>query len=126
MSILNNDDLTVNISGSTNHVISTFLRVFLAKERLTEKQLEVATELVTIYAGFRADGVKEPYASTLLFSTDVRKDICGRVSVSAAHLNNTFDALEKKNIIGKEGKKYLMNPNIVPNKSLVFNFKING
>ena len=126
MNILKNEDLVISISGSATHVVSTFLKVFLAQERLTEKQLEVATALVSKYSEFVKNGVKEPYASALLFSTETRKEICKELEIGAAHLNNTFDALEKKNILEKENGKYQMNPHIVPNSTLTFKFQING
>lgn len=126
MNLLSADKVVISIEGSEAHVISTFLRVFLANERLADKQLEVATALVSKYTEFVTNGVKEPYASTILFSTETRKEICKELSIGAAHLNNTFDALMKKNILGKDGGKYQMNPNIVPTTNLTFRFKING
>jgi len=126
MGLLSTDKVVINIAGSSTHVISTFLRVFLANERLADKQLEVATVLVSKYTEYVVNGVKEPYASTILFSTETRKEVCKELNISAAHLNNTFDALMKKNILGKDEGKYQMNPNIVPSTSLIFRFKING
>jgi len=126
MSLLSTDKVVISIAGSSEHVISTFLKVFLANERLADKQLEVATALVSKYTEFVVNGVKEPYASSLLFSTDTRKDICSDLKIGAAHLNNTFNDLMKKNIIGKEDGKYQMNPNIIPTTSLTFRFKIDG
>jgi hypothetical protein len=126
MNILSKDKLIINIIGNADHVVSTFLRVFLANERLTGKQLEITTALVSKYSEFVNNGVSEPYASTLLFSTETRKDICKDLKIGAAHLNNTFDALMKKNILGKENGKYQMNPHIVPNSTLTFKFQING
>ena len=123
---LGQNDLVISIEGSVTHVVSTFLKVFLANERLTGKQLEITTALVSKYTEFVTNGVSEPYASTLLFSTETRKEICAELKIGAAHLNNTFDALEKKNILGKDGKKYQMNPDIVPNSTLIFKFQING
>lgn len=123
---LGQSDLVISIEGSVAHVVSTFLKVFLANERLTGKQLEITTALVSKYTEFVTNGVGEPYASTLLFSTETRKEICSELKIGAAHLNNTFDALEKKNILGKDNGKYQMNPHIVPNSTLVFKFQING
>jgi hypothetical protein len=116
--------ITINISGSRVDVLGNYLKIFLAKERLTEKQLEVTVELVSKYTEYVANGVKEPYASILLFSTETRKEVVKVLKISPAHLNNTFDALTKKNILAKEGRKYTINPELVPNKSLVFNFFI--
>ena len=118
--------MQVTIQGSTRDVVSSFLRVFLANQRLTEKQLSVTTELVSRYAEYNSNGVKEPYASQLLFSTESRRDVCSKLGISPAHLNNTFNALTTKNIVAKESGKYVMNPEIIPTQKLIFNFKING
>lgn len=126
MSILNQTDTTIGIKGSENKVISVFLKVFLAQKRLTARQLDVTTCLVKIYAGYVQDGVAEPYASTLLFSTDTRKQICKMLNISAAHLNNTFDPLIEKNVLAKEDGKYMLNPSILPSKRLIFNFSIDA
>jgi hypothetical protein len=126
MGLLSTEKVVITIKGSPTHVITTFLRVFLANERLADKQLEVATALVSKYTEYTTNGVKEPYASTILFSTETRKEVCEQLKISAAHLNNTFDALEKKNVLAKDGKKYQMNPNIVPSTNLTFRFKIDG
>ena len=124
MVTLSKSNLVISITGSEDLVVNTFLRVFLAKERLTNKQLEITTALVSRYAEYAADGVIEPYASTLLFATDVRKEICKALGISPAHLNNTFIALTKKNILAKEAGKYAINPGIIPNETLMFKFKI--
>ena len=123
---LGSNNLAISIEGDTTYVVSMFLKVFLANERLTGKQLEITTALVSRYTEFVTNGVGEPYASSLLFSSETRKDICEDLSIGAAHLNNTFDALMKKNILGKENGKYQMNPDIVPSSTLTFKFSING
>lgn len=125
MTILAKNNVVISISGSLTHVISSYLRVFLTNQRLTEKQLEVTTALILRYAEYTANGVIEPYSSTLLFSTDTRKDIVTTLKISPAHLNNTFNILTKKNIISKQDGKYSINPQLLPNKSLIFKFSVN-
>ncbi|HEC41829.1 MAG TPA: hypothetical protein ENI20_03265 [Bacteroides sp.] len=124
MAALKSDNIIINISGSQQNVISNYLRIYLANERLTHKQLEVTVELIAKYSEYVSNGVKEPYASILLFSTEARKEVVNNLKISPAHLNNTFDALTKKNILAKEGRKYTINPELVPNAKLVFNFSI--
>lgn len=121
---LGKDSVVINISGNTEHVVSSFLRVFLANQRLTDKQLEVTTALAIKYAVYNAENIKEPYASQLLFSTENRKDICTSLGITSAHLNNTFLALCKKGILVKETDKYVIHPGILPNSILTFKFKI--
>lgn len=126
MAPLGKDNLVINISGTQQQVVTSYLRIYLTNQRLTEKQLEVATSLVSKYATYVADGVIEPYASTLLFSTETRKEIVNGLKISAAHLNNTFNALTKKNILSKDGGTYSINPQLLPKSSLTFKFKISG
>jgi len=126
MVLLNDRQLVININGDIYEVVKKYLRIFLAQESLTEKQLEVATALVARYSEYLHGGVKEPYASTLLFSTDTRKDIVKELKISYAHLLNTFKALIGKQIIAREGNRYVLNPYIVPNSSILFKFNVNG
>jgi len=120
------DNIVIKIKGTPSQVISNYLRIYLANERLTEKQLEVTSKLVSKYSEYVANGVTEPYASILLFSTETRKDVVTKLGISAAHLNNTFNALTKKNILAKTDGKYSINPSLVPNRSLTFQFMIDG
>ena len=121
---LTDKNAVITISGSVEHVISSYLKVFLAHQRLTGKQLDVTAALVKRYTGYTSDGVVEPYASQLLFSTETRKEIYSELGVTAPHLNNTFNSLCNKGILAKEGSKYLMNPNIVPTSVLTFKFTV--
>ena len=128
MAIREGSAISINVIGAQKEVVSKYLRVFLAMQKLTDKQLEVATSLVVRYSMYVLDGVSEPYASTILFSTEVRKEISTELSISSAHLNNTITQLIKKGVLGKEDgkKRYTMNPHLVPTSKLIFNFKIDG
>lgn len=121
---LSNDVFVIRVEGNAAHVVRTFLKIFLAEKRLTDKQLEATTSLVIRYTEYVTNGVPEPYASTILFSPDTRKDVSVELGISSAHLNNTFTELAKKDILLRESDKYHMNPNIVPNSTLTFKFKI--
>jgi hypothetical protein len=122
--VLSTKSIVIPIQGSKEVVVSTFLRVFLANSRLTDKQLEVTTELVIRYAEFLVNGVKEPYASILLFSAEARKEVQSKLEITAPHLNNTFNLLVQKEVLARHKGKYMMNPNIVPSNTLTFKFKV--
>ena len=126
MTLLGKDNIVINIKGSPQEVVSAYLRVFLTNQRLTEKQLEVTTALISKYAEYTSNGVVEPYASILLFSTETRKSIVTTLDISPAHLNNTFNALTKRHILSKQNGRYSINPQLLPNKSLTFKFTIDG
>lgn len=124
MSVLIKSPMTITVKGNVLEVTKIFLQVFLAGQRLTKKELDVAASLVSRYAMFVKDGVKEPYLSILLFSTDVRKEVSEESGISASHLQNTLSTLQGKNVIAKD--KLELNPSIIPTEELTFSFKVNG
>jgi hypothetical protein len=123
MSVLIKSPMTITVKGSVLEVTKTFLQVFLAGQRLTKKELDVAASLVSRYAMFVKDGVKEPYLSILLFSTDVRKEVSEESGISASHLQNTLSTLQSKNVIAEN--KLELNPGIIPTENLTFSFQVN-
>jgi hypothetical protein len=124
MSVLIESPITITVNGDILKVTKIFLQVFLAGERLTKKELDVAASLVSRYAMFVKDGVKEPYLSILLFSTEVRKEMSEEIGISASHLQNTLSTLQGKNVIAED--KLELNPHIIPTEKLIFSFTING
>ena len=113
-----------NVSGTRKEVTEAYLMVFFAPLRLTDKQLAATTALAVQYAQYVEDGVKEPYASTLLFATDKRKELADSLQISSANLNNIFGSLTKKGILAFDNKSYSIHPNVIPTSSLMFNFKV--
>ena len=126
MSLFDNKEKVINIQLPEREAITMFLCVYLAKERLPKGQLDIASLLISKYAEYRKNGVTEPYASTLLFSTEIRKEIYEELSISAAQFNNAFKPLMDKNILAIEDGRYFINPALLPSKKLVFNFKVSA
>ena len=115
---------TIHIEGGPKDLMRVFLQVFLARETLTKKQLDVTVEIALKYSEYINGGVKEPYASKLLFSSETRKELADLLGMSVVHLNNTFKALANKNVMMLEGKTYIFNPGIVLREYLKFNFTV--
>jgi len=124
MSILSIVPITVNVTGTELEVSRIFLQVFLGQQRLTGRELDVTAVLISRYAKLLNDGVNEPYTSTILFSTDVRREMSKQLGISSAHLQNTFGTLQSKNIIKSD--QLLLNPALIPTSKLTFNFSVNG
>jgi hypothetical protein len=125
MDILNDKALQINVAQPANEVLKVYLRVLLAHTRLTDRQLDVTAALVSRYAVYVQDGVKEPYASSLLFSTETRKAVVKELKISAPHLNNTFKSLSDKGVLSRlPDESYIIDPNLIPCRSLTFNFQI--
>ena len=126
MKLFKEVDTVIDIVLPEIDAVSMFLCIYLAKERLPKGQLDITSALVTKYAEYINNGVVEPYASTLLFSTETRKLIYEELGISAAQFNNAFKPLMDKGILAIEDGKYFINPNILPSKKLTFNFHINA
>ena len=126
MSLFKEESTIINIKLPEKDAVENFLTVYLSKHKLPKGQLDIITELVAKYAKYIKDGVAEPYASALLFSTESRKEVHQALGISAAQLNNAFKPLIDKNILAKEDGKYFINPNILPSKTLTFNFYVSA
>ena len=73
------------------------------------------------YDRLYSDGVKEPYASQLIFSTDSIKRIKEDLKLSNQYYGNLREKLVKKKIlIEKDG--FSLNPGVFINDSITFNF----
>lgn len=126
MDLFKKEKAKIDIVLPEKEAIEMFLCVFLAKERLPQGQLKIVAALVTKYAEYVNQGVAEPYASTLLFSTETRKEIYEALDISASQFNNAFKPLMDKNILAIDNGKYFINPAILPSTTLEFNFKVNA
>jgi len=126
MDLFKDKSTVINIVLPPDEAVLRFLSVYLAKERLPEGQLQVIAALVTKYAGYVNDGVVEPHASALLFSTETRKEIYTELKISAAQFNNAFKPLIEKGVMAIEDKKYFINPEILPSRTLTFNFTVDA
>ena len=126
MNLFKEEATNIDIALSEKDAIAMFLCVFLAKERLPKGQLDITAVLVRKYAEYITNGVIEPYASILLFSTETRKEMYKELKISAAQFNNAFKPLIAKGILAVEDDKYFINPNILPSKKLIFNFHVHA
>lgn len=114
--------ITINISGNEMEQIKTYLKIFLASRKLADAELNVTAVLVKKYATYIKDGLKEPYASHYLFSAEIRKEITEELNMTAQHLSNKLIILCKKDIVAVRDKSYVLNPLILPTKTLTFVF----
>lgn len=120
---LNKSAIKIKVNGTTRDIVRTFLEILLAKEKLTNKELDVTTELVIRYNQFLQDGVAAHYCSKLLFSTDIRKEMIEQLGISAAHFQNTLGTLQGKAVIAQDNNALVLNPILLPTEELTFTFK---
>ena len=88
---------------------------------LTEKELELAAELLLRLMKMTDDGIKDPYLSELLFNTKSMGEVKAKLGLTKQGFNNYKKALKDKKVILGE-KEYYINPKLIPEASLTFEF----
>ena len=122
-SMQSSKNLNFTIRGNTREVTLKYLTIMLSQQSLTGKELDVATELVMRYTKLWEAGVPEPFASTVLFSTESRKEISKSLKITSSHLTNTFASLQKREaVVMRSDTGLVLNSNLMVPKSLSFEF----
>lgn len=106
--------------------IDKYLRVWNGLLKLTKKEFTVTKSLLELHKDITDSGVKEPYLSELLFSSNNLKKI------KIEHgLNNSAWYMVKKSLVAKgvlesSDESLSINLKIIPQESITFKFIIDG
>lgn len=109
---------TIDVTVNDDTFIASYLTLFAHGLKLTNKELEVLTEILKVYLSLK-DKVNEPYLSELVLSTDRRLEIRENLKIEESNFNNIISEFRKKKIFTEDKG---LNPVLVPHHSLVFNF----
>ena len=90
--------LTTKIKNRSEHILH-WIALWNGGINLTEKEKEFFGELLYRYMDMVDKGVKEPYISKLLFSTEVQKEIKEKLKLSKQGMTNYRQALKNKGVI---------------------------
>jgi hypothetical protein len=91
--------------------------------RLTDMEVSVLSEFLRSYLNFRKEGLKEPYLSKFLFSTENKKEIKSKVeNLSEQGLANYIASLKRKNIIIEKDGVSMLDERVIPVKKITFEF----
>lgn len=110
--------LTVNVTNKRQH-IDLWLTLWQAGLGLTEREKSVIAEILLRRDELVEGGIKEPFLSKLLFDADSRKIYCSALSISSYNFTNILGALKSKGVLNDT----LLNPQLIPDTSLIFDFK---
>ena len=102
--------------------IRLWLKAWNGGLQLTDKELELAGELLFRAMKMIDDGIKEPYLSELLFNTKTLTEIKVKLELSKQGYNNYKKSLIDKGVILVDGG-YHINPKLIPQETLTFEFK---
>ena len=102
-----------------------FARVLNGMYGLTESELKLTAAISERYVEYKEQGLKEPFLSKFVFSTEERKRLCDTLDgLSNQNLGNKFKQLvDKKVLLPFEGS-YKLSTALLPEAELTFKFEI--
>ena len=100
-----------------------YLTLFNGSLKLTDRELDLLSLLLDKYMDFKEEGLKEPFLSKFVFSTETKREIQAESEINSAYFQNIIANLVKKGVlVAQGGGQYLFVPNIIPRKEISFRF----
>lgn len=104
--------------------IDQYINIFNGGLKITPMEKKLLHEILHRYLTMKDDGLKEPYIGQLIFSQESMTNIRKKLSMTSQSVTNYKGQLKKKGII-REGELGLhVDPKMVPQKTIQFNFNI--
>jgi hypothetical protein len=105
--------------------VNAYLQLWNGGLKLTDRELKVVKEIVKSYMEFEQGGVKEPYLSQMVLSTENANRIKKELKLSKQNFSNIKTKLKDKKVLltDQEDRTYV-NPTFIPKKSITFNFDV--
>lgn len=103
--------------------IENWIKLWNGGFQLTNKEQEFLYEVLYIALDLTSNGIKEPFMSQLLFSTETMKDISKKLDITAKSLQNYKYQLVEKKVLSKKEDRYYLNPIMIPVKEVTFKFR---
>lgn len=104
--------------------IEAYLRIWNGGLQLTDKEFEVAVEILKLHDIYTEAGVQEPVASEMIFQPKNIKAIKDKLDVSKQSWNNYKTKLIEKKVLLSNNDLLIVNPMLIPKTELTFKFEI--
>ena len=115
------DHKIVKVSGDP---IIGYITLWNGTWKLTDMEISVLSELLKSYLKLKQEGLKEPYLSKFLFSTENKREIKNKIEdLSDQGFANYIASLKKKNIITEKNNNFIIDERVIPVKKLTFEFQ---
>ena len=103
-----------------------YLKVLNGILGLTEGEIKLTSIIISKYRVYGKDGLREPYLSKFVFSTDGRKDICAELDgMSNQNLGNKLKQLVDKGVLQNSTEDgYTLHASLLPQSEITFKFEI--
>lgn len=113
----------VKVNTETLGLSKAYLTLFNGSLKLTDKELQLLSLLLDKYMEFRLEGLKEPFLSKFVFSTETKREVQKQFGINSAYFQNIISNLVKKGVLHAEGSGlYTFVPSIIPRKEIGFKF----
>lgn len=104
---------------------SRFLKTLNGNIKLTEKEIELTAAIVEKYLYYGAEGLREPFLSKFVFSTEERKKLCDNLDgLSSQNLGNKLKQLLGKRVLKMVDGGYALDAKLLPVDEITFKFII--
>lgn len=102
-----------------------FLRTLNGTLGLTKGELNLTAAILGKYMEFGRQGLKEPFLSKFVFSTDERKKLCEATgNLSNQNFGNKLKELVDKGVLTYSDAGYAVQASLLPSTEVIFKFII--
>lgn len=115
---------TVKVNTDKLGFSKAYLTLFNGSLKLTDRELDLLALLLDKYLEFRDQGLKEPFLTKFVFSTDVKRDIQQELDINSQYFQNIISNLAKKGVLFSKGSgQYEFVPSLIPKRKIEFWFE---
>ncbi len=115
-------DMVLTAKVNRHQHIEQYLNIFNGVLGMTVKETEFLHEILFQYLTMIDDGIKEPYLGQLAFSKESIAHIKEKLSLSNSGVNNYKTQLIKKKVFLETATGSQVDPRLIPQTKLEFNF----
>jgi hypothetical protein len=117
--------ITVKVKTANQGGLSrAYLTLFNGSLKLTEKELGLLSLLLDKYVEFKEEGLKEPFLSKFVFSTETKKEVQKISKTEPQYFQNILASLVKKGpLISKGFGQYTFDSMVIPRREIAFKFE---
>ena len=91
---------------------------------LTDREIDVLVVILNKRKVLIKEGIKQPYLSQILFSTETRKEYCGFLGITEYNFTNLLGSLRKKNSLIKTNEIEDVHQRLIPAEEMLIKFEL--
>lgn len=113
-------ELTLKVTS----IERVWLELLSRISKLTEREIDVLEVLIKKRSLLLKDGMKQPYLSQILFSTEARKQYCQELEITDFNFTNLLGSLRKKSAIMKTNGVEDIYHKLIPAEEILIKFEL--